>query len=118
SATWSFEFLPKRPNGLRLETSYMNGSLLPRTHFNQATVTDTERSRGWGLRLVASDPAQRLQLEGGFARSLFTNPADPLLNQGFQVVPVRATTRNAHYLDVSYQLLRELTVSQTRKANL
>ncbi len=118
SATWGFEFLPKRPNGLRFESTFLNGSLMPRTNFNQTTVTDTERSRGWGLRVVASDPAQRLQLEGGFARSLFTNPSDSLLNQGFQVVPVHATTRNAHYLDASYQLLRELTVSKTRKANL
>jgi hypothetical protein len=118
SATWGFEFLPKRPGGLRLETSYLNGSLLPRNHFNQNTVTDTERSRGWGLRLLASDAAQRWQLEGGFARSRFTNPSDPLLNQSFSVVPVQATTRNARYLDASYQLLRELAVSKTRKANL
>lgn len=118
NATWGFEFLKKRPGGLRLESSYLNGSLLPRNNFNQTTVTDSERSHGWGFRLLASDPAQRLRIESGFARSKFTNPVDPLLNQGFAVVPVEDTTRNARYVEASYDLLRELKLSETRKANL
>jgi hypothetical protein len=118
NATLGFEFLPKRPGGFRFETSWLSGSLLPRNHFNQTTITDTERSRGWGLRLLASDPAQRLRLESGFARSRFTNPPDPLLNQGLEGVPVRGTTRNARYLEASYDLLRELAMGTTRKANL
>jgi hypothetical protein len=118
SATWGFEFLKKRPGGLRLESSYLNGSLLPRNNFNQTTVTDSERSHGWGVRLLASDPAQRLRIESGFARSKFTNPADPLLNQGFAVVPVEDTTRNARYVEANYDLFRELKLSERRKLNL
>lgn len=118
SATLGYEFLPSRPGGLRLEASLLHGSLLPLSNFNQGSITDTERSRGLGIRVVASDRTQRLRLDGGFARSKFTNPADPLLNQGTNVVPVRPTTRNAEYLDVSYDLLKEHSLTKNTKANL
>jgi hypothetical protein len=34
SGTLGYEFLPKRPGGLRLEAAVMRGSLLPLSHFN------------------------------------------------------------------------------------
>jgi hypothetical protein len=118
TGTLGFEFLPERPGGLRLEAGALYGSLLPLSGFNQGNITDAERSRGLGLRLIATDKSQRLRLEGGLARSNFTNPADPLLEQGAPTVAVRARTSTARYLDVSYHLLQNLKLSQSKTANL
>ncbi len=118
SATLGHEFLPSRPGGLRVEASLLYGSLLPQSNFNQGNITDAERSSGFGVRVVASDPTQRLRLDGGYARSKFTNPEDPLLNQGTDVVPVQPTTRQARYLDVAYDLLKEHALTKNTRANL
>jgi hypothetical protein len=117
SGTLGYEFL-KRPGGLRVEAALLYGSLLPVNDFNRSNLTDAERSRGFGLRVVASDHAQRFRLDAGYGRSRFGNPADPFLNQGFNVVPVRETARGAYYLDLSYQILKDLALSKERKVNL
>ena len=77
----------QRPGALRFELTTMDGSLLPITSFNRGSITDAEESRGNGVRVIATGKAQRLHLDGGFARSHFTNPDDPLLSGGVQVVP-------------------------------
>jgi len=118
SGTLGFEFLPQRKGALRVEAGAMSGSLLPLAGFNQGALTDAERSRGGSLRLLASDTSQRLRLEAGFARSAFTNPHDPLLEQNAPTVAVRETARNAQYLDASYDILRDLKLGQTRTARL
>ncbi|MDQ3666625.1 MAG: hypothetical protein M3410_08620 [Acidobacteriota bacterium] len=118
SGALGIELLTDRPGGLRVEVGALHGSLLPRSSFNQGNVTDAERSLGGSIRVVASDKAQRFRFDGGFARSRFTNPADPLLYQGRNVVPVVAVTRNARYLDVSYDLLRGFKLSESRPVNL
>ena len=79
--TWGHEFLKERPSGLRTEFSFLDGSLLPRTGVNQGSITDAEKSQGYGFRFIASDQKQRAKLDGGFTRSRFTNPPDPLLNR-------------------------------------
>jgi hypothetical protein len=86
--------------------------------FNQSNVNDAERSRGASLRVLATDKSQRLRLDAGFTRSRFTNPADPLLYQGRDVVPVRDASRDAHYLDASFELLRGFALSERWKASL
>jgi hypothetical protein len=118
SATLGFEFIGERPGGLRLEAGALNGSLLPIAGFNQGVINDAEQSKGGSLRLLATDKAQRLKLEGGFTRSLFSNPSDPLLNLNQPVVPVKETTRSAYYLDTSYALLHNLKLSEKKTANL
>jgi len=118
SATLGFELLSQRPGGLRLEAAALHGSLLPVAGFNQGVINDAEQSDGASLRLSAIDRAQRLKFEGGVTRSRFNNPADQLLNQNFQVVPVRETTRNAFYLDTSYALLKDHKLSEKSLANL
>src|SRR5882672_10476477 len=87
SATLGFEFIGERPGGLRLEAGALSGSLQPISGFNQGVINDAEQSKGASLRLLATDKAQRFKLDAGFTRSLFNNPADPLLNQNQQVVP-------------------------------
>jgi hypothetical protein len=118
SGTLGIEVQPERPGGFRIEVGTLYGSLLPLNSFNQSNVNDTERSRGASIRVVASDKAQRFRFDGGFARSRFTNPADPLLYQGQSVVPVVPVSRNARYLDVSYEVLRGFKLTESRPVNL
>ncbi|MGH9844652.1 MAG: hypothetical protein ACREEM_38525 [Blastocatellia bacterium] len=118
SATLGFELLAKRPGGLRLEAAALHGSLLPIAGFNQGVINDAEQSKGASLRIAATDKAGRLKLEGGFTRSRFDNPADPLLNQNLPVVPVRETARNAHYLDAGLAILKDLKLGEKKSANL
>jgi hypothetical protein len=113
-----FELLPKRPGALRVEGAALHGSLLPISNFNQGNITDAEQSKGLSFRLVASDAAQRLRLDAGYARSRFDNPTDFLLNQNFDTVSVGQATRDALYLDANYVLVRDLKLSETRRANL
>src|SRR5262249_26626589 len=118
SGALGFEFLPARPQGLRLEAAALSGSLLPLNNFSQRTLTDAERSVGGSLRLIASDAQNRFKLDAGFTRSRFTNPSDPLLEQGLNVAPARETTRSARYADASLVLLREVKINLQQKANL
>lgn len=120
SGTLGVEFLPERPGGLRVEASVLHGSLLPLSNFNQGSITDAEQSKGFGLRLRASDKAQRLRADIGFARSRFNNPRDPSLEivPGVNIAPARVSTSNAHYVEASYDLLRDLALTRTRKVNL
>lgn len=118
TGTLGFEFLRERPSGLRLEVGLLNGSLLPLSNFNQGNINDAERSRGLGLRVIASDKSQRLKLDSGFTLSRFTNPRDPLLEQRSDTVEVRERTRNARYADISYRMFKDIDLTKTQKANL
>lgn len=118
SGTLGMEMLPKRPGGFRIEVSALRGSLLPLSNFNQQNVNDAQRSRGASIRLVGVDKAQRLHFDGGFARSWFTNPSDPLLYQGRNVVAVQPVSRNARYLDVAYDLLQNYKLTENKPVTL
>lgn len=118
SGTFGYEFLAKRPGGLRFEAGLLRGSLLPIANFNQSTLADAETSSGAGARVVASDKDGRFRLEAGYARSRFGNPTDPLLNQGFAVVSVREVSKDARYLELSYEVLKDFSLGKNRKANL
>lgn len=118
AATVGSEIFSSHPGWLRLEVGVLRGSLLPLNNFNQRNLTDAETSHGVGGRIVATDSKGRLRLDAGYARSRFGNPADQLLSQGFSIVPVRETTRNATYADVSYQILKDRSVSKDNKVNL
>ncbi len=99
---------------LRVEGSLLEARSRPADDFNQASVTDAEESFGGSVRLIANDTESRLRLDGGFTRSRFDNPSDPLLNQGLAVVPTRAAVRNAYYLDTAYDLVRDWQLTDTR----
>jgi hypothetical protein len=96
----------------------LQGSLLPISNFNEGNITDAEQSKGFGLRVQASNKSERLRADAGFARSRFNNPNDPTLTQGLTVAPARAATRNAHYVEVGYDVLRDRKVTESKKANL
>jgi hypothetical protein len=117
-ATVGLEMFPRRPGGLRLEGSWMDGDLLPLTGFNEGRVNDAEESRGGGLRVIASDVGGRFRMDGGYARSTFLNPNDALRAQGSTAAPIPEASRNAQYLDVSYAVLREKRIGADTRANV
>jgi hypothetical protein len=117
-STLGIEFAPGRPGALRLEVGALNGWLLPVSSFNQSNVNDAERSRGAGLRLLATDPSGRFRLDSGFTRSQFTNPSDPLLNQDASIAAFPSKTRNARYVDAACEILKNFSISKGRKANV
>lgn len=118
TGAFGFEIFPERPGALRVETGALYGSLLPISNFNQGNITDAEQSKGASFRITASDPSQRLRIDAGFARSLFSNPADPLLDQSFNTVSVRDTTRNARYIEASFTPVQNIQITPTKTANL
>ena len=110
AATVGVEFVPARAGALRGEASFLAGVAQPVASFNQGAITDAERSRGLGVRLAGSDAGQRLRVDAGFARSTFTNPADPLLQQNADLVPVKEEARDARYLDASVDMVKNRTL--------
>jgi len=67
---------------------------------------------------LASDKGGRLHFEGGFTRSFFVSPNDNTLSQGSTLVPIPRLSRNAHYLEASYDILRNFSLNKRKKANL
>jgi len=118
TGTAGFEFKPEHRGELRLELSILDGRLQPLSSFNQGNINDVERSQGAGLRLFGADPTQRWRFDSGFTRSRFTNPSDPLLNQGFNVVPVSAAIANAQYFDGTYNILQNVKLSESKRATI
>ncbi|HEX7069858.1 MAG TPA: hypothetical protein VF190_03585, partial [Rhodothermales bacterium] len=98
---------------VRLEGSVLAGSVVPTTGFNQGGIPDAATSRGGGLRLIASGINGRMRLEAGYAGSRYDNPLDRTLAQGDALVPVRASTNYAHYVDASVDVLRNVRVTST-----
>ncbi|MGH2657354.1 MAG: hypothetical protein ACRDIZ_11765 [Actinomycetota bacterium] len=117
SGTIGFEALP-RPGALRVELTGMGASVLPLSGFNQGDVTDAEESEGFGARIEAATTGGRFRLDAGLARSRYLNPNDPTLAQGDELVPVRETTKDARYLEVGMDLLRNVALGSTRTASL
>lgn len=111
SGTVGIEAL-SRPGALRVELTGLSGSVRPLAGYNQGVVNDAEESQGLGFRVTASDPTQRVRLESGYARSRFDNPSDSTLAQGGDVVAVQEVTRNAHYVDGSVDVLRDLRLGK------
>ena len=118
SATVGVELLPKRPGGLRLEVSAINAYIQGLNSFSQGSVNDVERSKGGSVRLIATDKDGRFKFEGGFTRSQYRNPADPLLYQGTNTLAVPFLTRNARYFDISYDVLRGYSLTKSRQVSL
>jgi len=118
SATVGAELFPKRAGALRVEVAILSAYFQPISGVNRGVVTDLQRSRGIAVRLIGSDPNSRLRFEGGFTRSLFASPNDLTLEQGVRLVPLPTLLRNAHYFEVSYDVLRNFEITETKRANL
>jgi hypothetical protein len=108
SAVLGLEAFKSRPGGLRFEAGALDAWFTSnRQNFNQSNINDAERNRGYSARLLAKNKSERARLDGGFTRSYFYNPDDPLLNQGADVQSSRAETRSARYVDASYDLIKD-----------
>jgi hypothetical protein len=68
--------------------------------------------------VVASDKAQRLQLDAGVTRSHSVNPRDPSLDPAQNAVGARASTGDARYLDLGYKLFQDVAITESAKASL
>ncbi len=106
TARLGIELLPSAPGTIRVETTLVDGALLTNSAVNRSFVTDTEKSRGLGVRVLANLLSGRLRLEGGFARSHFESPPDPTLEQGQTVVPIVPTTRSASYANLALDVVK------------
>lgn len=118
-ATVGFELIPRSPGAIRLETSYLDGSLLPQSGFNQGAIRAAEKSRGTGLRLLMANPSRRVSVELGMTRSRFIPAPDPQLEEGLPVVELEEEDRDAVYADVALVLLQNRKIFSTaQQANL
>lgn len=112
------EFFPERPSAMRLEISGFNGYLQALNGVSEGRIVDAERSRGLGLRFVTSDKSERFKLEFGYALSRFFNPQDTTLDPDGNAVTLPAVMRSSHYADTSYQILKDIKLTETKKLNL
>lgn len=115
-ATVGLELLPGRPGGFRLELSGLEGSLEPLPGFTQGAVQSAERSQGGAARLLVSDPAQRVRVEAGFARTRFQAGEDPELEEGLPVRAIPDKTKNAQFAEVALTPFPSIAVSATTQA--
>ncbi|MCB1037319.1 MAG: hypothetical protein KDD47_26045, partial [Acidobacteria bacterium] len=100
------EVVPDQPGRLHLLVSALDGSVLPLAGFNQGVVNDSEESRGWALEVASAAFSNRLRFSGGYTESRFDNPSDPLLDPGFDLVPVETETRGARFSDLAFDLFQ------------
>lgn len=117
-ATLGIEFMPKRQNAMRLEVTGFNAYIQALSGVSEGRINDAEQSRGFGLRFVTSDTTERFKLEAGYALSLFQNPQDTTLDPDGNAVPIKPVTRSAHYIETSYQVLKDLKLSASKTLNL
>lgn len=117
-ATLGVELFPKRQNAMRVEFTGFNGYLQALNSVSEGRVVDAERSRGLGVRFLTSDRSERFKLEAGYSLSRFFNPRDTTLDPDGNAVPLPAALRFAHYVDASYQVLKDLKITKTRNLNL
>ncbi len=118
SGTFAREFSKERPGALRVEFNLLRGSLLPLGNFNQGEINDAEKSIGLGFKVIGSTKTQRLRYQFSFTRSKFTNPTDPLLEQGFELTKIRDETKNAHYGEISFNIFQGLKLWREKKLRL
>lgn len=116
--SYAREFIKERPGGLRLEVTTMRGSLLPLDSFNRRTINDSEKSLGGAVRLQFRTKDERLRFEGGYARSRFTNRVDPSLEQGQRLTRILPATKDARFLEASFDLLKDKKLFDDRKLTL
>ncbi len=84
----------------------MSGTRQARGGFTQGQINDVERGHGASLRFASAMPGSRFRFDAGVARNRFEAPGDPQLAQGAALVPLRARSSDAAYVDAGYELLR------------
>jgi hypothetical protein len=108
----------RQPGALRVEVSALDGTILPSSGFNRGAITDAEASTGFALRVQSQALGRRLRVEGTITRSTFDNPDDPLLQNDTTLVAVERETRDARWLQASFDVLRGIPLGGGRTARL
>ncbi len=98
--------LAARAGAARVEALVVSGTRQARGGFTQGQVNDVERGQGASLRFASAVPGRRFRFDVGVARNRFDAPGDPQLAQGAVLVPLRARSSDAAYVDAGYELLR------------
>ena len=106
SAVLAAEAFPDHPGRLRLEATFLDGSVEPIASFTQGAVLSAEESDGLAVRVLATSPAERFTLDAGWASSSFRPAFDPELEGGLTVTPLSPARREARYVDAGVTLLR------------
>lgn len=112
TASIGWELIPERRGGLRAEVTYSDAQKESDLNFNVGEVADSETSEGWGVRLLGSNQSGRLQADLSLASSRFSNPNDPFLAQGDNIVRTRPTRDMARHLQISYTPVRDLEIAE------
>jgi hypothetical protein len=86
-------------------------------NFNQGAIRSAETSRGAALRLSSQWLDGRVSIDAGFARSRFESARDEQLEGGLDVVPSTEESRDATYLDVSFDLIRNRPITTSQQIN-
>jgi hypothetical protein len=73
-------------------------------------VVASTAHRGYGIRLSGSSIGGRLRASLEYAISRYTNPDNPTLSQGVELVPVRETTDSARSLDLAFDVVKDKPV--------
>ncbi len=117
AATLGVELLPTRPGELRLELTYMDASKRSTLNFDVGEVADAERSNGWGARLLGATDGGRLRADLSVASSRFSNPNDPLLSLGDELVKTGSSRDLAYRVELNYQLLQNFALTERSYAS-
>jgi hypothetical protein len=118
TATAALEMVRSQPGALRVELSWLQGSLRPIADFNAGEVTDTEHSNGLGIRVLSQLFADRLRTEFNFARSRYSNPFDESLAQGGDLVAVEPRSARAMSADFRWQAVERSGITDTENLEL
>lgn len=111
--------LLERPGAAKLEVSYINGTTVAESNFDEGQVPTAEDNSGYGLRLTTNSKSGKLTTDTAFARSRYDNPTEDTLEfNGEQLVDVKPTTNNAYYTDIGYKLLSDYKLSDTISTDL
>jgi hypothetical protein len=116
--TVGVEAVPRRPGALRIAGSVVDGQRRPQAGVTQGLVSDAQRSRGAGLRVLSSAGAERFSLDAGIARTRFESPDDAGLAQGLALTRIDPTTRSARFVDASFAVVHNARIGQTQSASV
>ena len=107
SLGFGFKFLNDSRISLRLEGNYVDAEKLSLSDFGTSEITSAEKNQAIGMRLIAMDSDGRFDANLTLGISRYTNPDDPELNSGEQLVELNTENAIAHNLNLSYILLQD-----------
>ena len=100
------DLMPESAAALRVELTLLDATITAEDNFNIGEVSDAQKSRGLGVLLRGNNESGRLRGEMAIARSTFSNPSDPFLEQDVAVVQSTETTDLSRLMKLEYDVLQ------------